>query len=143
MDNRNQLSQRELQMLQRGEDPYAGDTSFDKFVSQSQIHIPNSLNNTDDLYDYWINSEDAVGDEGLQDELMNAIAERAKVLSTIRSKQIPGGGGDLAYEQRDINALKKAGYDPNDMISRYLLEADLSNTNYDDPMNKVYDILER
>lgn len=142
MNNRKQFSPRELQILQQGRDPYANDISFDSLPSQGPTQVSNELNNTDDLYNYWMSDDNAIGDEGLQDELMNAIIERAKVLSAIRAKPIPGGGGDLAYEQRDYNALKQAGFDPNDIISKYLRESDLNNTNYDDPMNPIFDILE-
>lgn len=86
----------------------------------------NNLQNSNYLIDKW-NKEENAGDEALQEELINAIAERAAILR----------------KSKDKNALINAGYDPNDTISQLLMNEDLSNSNYDDPFNPVFNIFEK
>lgn len=136
MDNRavnNQLSPRDLQMLQKGQDPFDRETTF------NSMPVESDLINSDDMLDAWESGDGSRN--SMQDELMQVIAERAAILNNIRQKGIPGGGGDMDYMLRDKMALRNAGFDPNDRISSYLIDTDTSNTNYKDPMNAIFGIL--
>ena len=137
MDNRYmpKLDIKDLMQVMSGIDPYDQDTTY------ASIPLENDLENLDEmLIDF---NDNGVSDEELQNDLMNAIAERAAVLNQVRSQKIPGGGSDMDYEQRDYNALKQKGYDPNDLISSFLINTDTSNTDYNDPNNVIYNILQR
>lgn len=129
------LNYNQFRQVMSGIDPYDQDTTY------SSMPLQNDLENLDEMLIDW--SENGVGDKDLQNDLMDAIAERAAVLNQVRNENIPDGGSDMDYEQRDYDALRQNGYDPEDKISTFLMGVDTSNTNYDDPTNVIYEILKR
>lgn len=129
------LDMKDLMQAMSGTDPYDQDTTY------ASMPLENDLENLDEMLTDW--NENGVGDVELQQELMKAIADRAAVLNNVRNSNIPGGGSDMDYEQRDYDALMQNGYDPNDLISSFLINTDTSNTDYNDPNNVIYNILQR
>lgn len=129
------LDMKDFVQVVMNEDPYGSDISYQSRPTNTDLENLDEM-----LIDF---NENGVGDIELQQDLMNAIAERAAILNKVRSQKIPGGGSDMDYEQRDYDALMRNGYDPDDLISSFLINANTSNTNYNDPNNEIYNIISR
>ena len=139
MNSYDYISPEDLELAKKGIDPYA-DGAIRPY-GPSPI-AQNKLQNLDNLLSDF-QGDKFIGDEGLQQELMDAIIERAKVLESVRVNPLPKEqSGDMAYRKRDIDALTKAGFDPNDAVSLHLLDLDKINTDYDDPTNTIYEVLD-